>query len=151
LAVGLLAQGPAVLPRHPHALVPLLGEAGLVHHPDSLRVLQPGGHHFPQPVQHTLLVPGGLGQEALQHPGGGGHHLGKVLGVAALLALHQQGLQVLLTAFAPLLAAKGRGHLGVEGGETLPHLLEVLKVQPSTPWRPRRLARATLADPSSSL
>ncbi len=68
LAVRDLAEGPAVLPPHPHRRRALLGEAGPVQNQDA-RALR---DHRPQAPPHALGVPRGMRDEVLKRLIGAG-------------------------------------------------------------------------------
>ena len=70
-----LAPKPAICSRPERAgaaaifsLPVLLGEVGTVHHPDSLRMSQPGRQIFLEPGYDRVMVPGRFGEEALDGP-----------------------------------------------------------------------------------
>ena len=67
-----------------------------------------------QPADHTVILPGRLREEALQRPWRCRHRLHQVFGVAPLLGLYQQALQVMTTVLPRLFAAKDRRKVGVE-------------------------------------
>ena len=70
----------------------LLGEVAAVQHPHCLGVPQPGSQVFLQPPCDHIIGPTGLRYKPLHRPGLNRHRLRKILGVAPLLGLHQQGL-----------------------------------------------------------
>ena len=100
LAVGDLPQRSTVLSDYSHRLHPLLGKVAAVQHPYRLRVLQSRTQIFLQPTDHLAVLPGRCSQKPLQRSGRCRNRLRKVFGVASLLGLHQQALQV-LTAVLP--------------------------------------------------
>jgi hypothetical protein len=128
LAVGHLAQRPAVLRGDPHRVAAELREAGVIEHPGIGG--QGGGHALGEPAAHGGGVPGGLVDELLQRllervgvrlgvtagqPGG--HRLDRLA-----LAVQQQPAQVGLAPAALVLAGDGReqvlGERGQAGAET---------------------------------
>ncbi len=124
LAIGYLAQRPAVLPGHPYRFDALLGEVAAVEHPHRQRVFQPGTQVLLQAGDDRGIVPAGLGEKALHRPGRDRNHLGQILGVAPLLGLDQQALQIMPAVFPPLLAAKGTSEEGMELQKGLVNPLE---------------------------
>ena len=104
----------------------LLGEVAAVEHPHRLRVSQPGGQILLQASHHCVIVPASLGEKALQCPCRDAHRFGKILSVAPLPSLHQQGLKIVPAAFPPLLAANG---LGEEGMKLLKAVVDPLEVR----------------------
>src|SRR6266566_2489425 len=66
LTIGRLAQRPAILRRHPHRGLALLGKLARVDAPDSLRVGQTLGGEFPVPLLQPGLIPLILADEALE-------------------------------------------------------------------------------------
>ena len=118
LAVPHLAQGAAVLPRHPYRLPPLLREAAFVDHEDALRGGQPRPDVGLQALDDRLCRPGRLCEQALQGAWCSARdHLGHVLGVAPVRLLDQQAPYVLLAALARFLAPKERSKLLMKGGK----------------------------------
>jgi hypothetical protein len=124
LAVGDLAQRPAVLPGRPHQVAAELGERGVVDDPGGW--LDRCSHALGQPPAHRHRIPGGLVDELLQRllqrvgvgaevaagqPGG--HRLDRLA-----LAVQQQPPQVGLAPAALVLAGDGGEEVFCEGGET---------------------------------
>ena len=66
LAVGRLAQGPAILRGHAHRVMAFLGELAGIKAPDALRIAQAGRGQFPVLLAHPGLVPFVIGEEALE-------------------------------------------------------------------------------------
>jgi hypothetical protein len=66
LAVGLLAQLPAVLMLHADGMLALFGEAGVIEDEDPLGAGQGWVHHRAVAAQDLLFVPGALVDELLQ-------------------------------------------------------------------------------------
>ena len=66
-----------------------------------------------------VIVPAGLGEKALHDPGGSRNGLGEILGVATLLGPDQQGLEIVLAVFPPLLASEGHREESMELSERL--------------------------------
>ena len=61
-----------------------------------------------QALVDRAIVPAGIGEETLQVPGRNTYRFREVLGVAPLLGLQQQGLQIVPAVLPPLLASEGR-------------------------------------------
>ena len=136
LAVGNLTQRPTILPSHSHRLHPLLGEIAAVQHPHRLRIIQPRTQILLQTPNHAVVVPASLGKKPLHRPRRYRNHLREVLGVAPLLRLHQQALQIVAAVFPPLLAAKGWREVVVEILKGLIHPLKVRHIHHPTPLKP---------------
>ena len=85
---------------------------------------QPGRQVLLQPAQHHVVVPRSIGEETLHPSGRYAHRLGKVLGVASVLGLHQHGLEVVPAALPRLPPAKQRTKVSVEIPEGLIHPLK---------------------------
>jgi hypothetical protein len=66
LAVGTLAQRPAVLVRHTDRVTPALGETGVVEHEHAVGRREAFGHEGSVAGEHRLLVPGALVDELLE-------------------------------------------------------------------------------------
>jgi hypothetical protein len=124
LAVGDLAQRPAVLRGDPHRVAAELGKAGVIDHPGIGG--QGGGHALGEPAAHRHGVPGGLVDELLQRllqrvrvglgvtaGQAGGHRFD---GLA--LAVQKQPAQVALAPAALILAGDGLEDVLGEGGQT---------------------------------
>ena len=75
-----------------------------------------------------IIIPAGIGEEALQGPGRHSHRFGEVLGVAPLLGLHQQGLKVVSAVLLPLLASEGRDEEGMKLLKGRVHPLELRRI-----------------------
>jgi hypothetical protein len=123
LAVGHLAQRPAVLPRDPHRGAAELREAGVIEHPRLGS--DGGGHALGQSAAHGGGVPGGLVDELLQRLL---QRVGVGLRVAAgqplgdgfdrlALAVQQQAPQVGLAPAALVLAGDGLKEVLGERGQ----------------------------------
>ncbi len=97
----------AVLAGHTHRFHALLGKIAAVEHPHRLRVSQLGAQVFLQASYDRVIVPAGLGEKALHGPGRSRNGFGEILGVATLLGLDQQGLEIVPAVFPPLLASEG--------------------------------------------
>ena len=119
LAVGDLSQSSAVLPGHSHRFHALFGEIAAALHPHRLSVSQLGAQVFLQASYDSAIVPAGLGEKALHGPGRGWNGLGEILGVATLLGLDQQGLEIVPAVFPLLLASEGCREEGMELAERL--------------------------------
>jgi hypothetical protein len=125
LAVVLLAQPAVVLPGHAGAVIPLLGEAALVDHPDGAdRAAHSGGDQFVGEDRldlglHRVVIPGGAVDELLQR-----RHLavadiqGDRLDALALGADHQP-LDVGVGVILGLLLAEQGGEALVELDQSL--------------------------------
>ncbi len=135
LAISHLPQGPTVLPGHPHGLDPLFGEITAVEHPDRQWMLQPGTKILLQAGNDRIIIPARLGEKSLERPGRDRHHLGQILGVAPLLGLDQQGLEIMPAVLPPLFAAEGRGKEGMKVTESLVNPLKRVHFHP-TPLSP---------------
>src|SRR5262249_31571716 len=115
LAVGLLAEGTAILTGDAHRLLPLLGETALIDDPHGVRMRQARRQHLLEAPGDGLVVPPGFGQEALQHAGRRAFdRFGEVLGIAPLGGLDEEAPQVVPAALAPLLATERRGEGGMK-------------------------------------
>src|SRR4051812_10035521 len=101
LAVGLLAQRPAVLPLDADGELPLLGEAGIVDDEDALGTGEGPGQVLAVGSQDLLFVPGALVEELLEgllgvldlQVGRQGDALGHRLDALAL-AVEEQSLEI---------------------------------------------------------
>jgi hypothetical protein len=121
------------LPGYSHGLGPLLGKIAPVEDPDRQRVYQPGTKILLQAVDNCDIVPARLGEKALEGSGRHRDHLGQILGVAALLGLDQQGLEIMPAVLSPLLAAEGWGEEDVEVTEGLLHPIQLFRIHPTPP------------------
>ena len=73
LAIGLLAQGPAVLALHAHRVLPGFGKGGVIDQKDPVGVRQHFGHGGPVLAGHGRLVPTALADKLLEGLFGIGH------------------------------------------------------------------------------
>ena len=97
-------------------------------------MLQPGTQVLLQPSCDRVILPGRVGEKPLHPPGGLGDRLGKILGVAPLPGLHQQGLQIVTASLSRLPAAKQTSKVSVKLLKVLVYLLESRRIHfPSSP------------------
>ncbi len=123
------------MPGYPHGFDALFGEIAAVEHPDRQGVRQPGTKMLLQAGDDRIIVPASLDEKALERPGRDRDHLSQILGVAALLGLDQQGLEIMPAVLPPLLPAEGRCEKGMEVTESLVNPLKRFHLH-RTPPRP---------------
>ena len=93
-----------------------------------------GARYSCSPPYNRVIVPGRVGEKSLHSPGGLGDHLRKILGVAPLPGLRQQGLQIMTAALPRLPAAKQPSEIGVKLLKFLIYLLESRRIHfPASP------------------
>jgi len=94
---------------------------------------EPGAQILLKASDEGVVLPAGLGEEALEDASGNGQDFGEVLGVATLGRLDQQSLEIVPTPFATLPTPEERGEGGVEGAKRLIDPLELFQVQRQPP------------------
>jgi hypothetical protein len=154
LAVGLLAQRPAVLRRHPNRPAAELGERGVIDHPR--RRVQLGCHPSRQPLADRHRVPRALVDQLLQRLlqvphlslAGGLQPLGHGLDRLAL-AVQQQPTQVGLSPPTLVSARHGLEHALGERDQSLACLLQLGRAHGAPPACPlRRQYRSSHSAPT---
>lgn len=96
-------------------------------------MLQPRPQVLLEPAHHQVVVPGGLGEETLHPSGGYAHRLRQVLSVAPVPGLHQQGLEILMTAFPRFTTAKQRTEVSVKILKGTAHLPQSRRINHLAP------------------
>ena len=96
-------------------------------------MLQSGPQVLLEPAHHQVVVPRRLGKKTLQRPRRRRNRLRQVLGVAPLLGLHQQALQIVATVLPRLPASKGWRKVVMKILKGLVHPLKVCRIHRPAP------------------